>query len=302
MPILAILLIAASALMHAAWNLICKSRHPSAACFLVATTATILVTLPLTLYYLPQVSRIPKTVWCFLLLTGIVQAVYYAALGNAYRLNDISVAYPLAKSFPVVLVPIVTMIFGLGSHLGPGVLSGMVLVCVGCIVLPMPSFRHLALRNYWNRGFFYIAAVALATTGYTVIDSEGMRHFRAAGIVGTLPTALLYLVWENILIEIFLIPLVWCRTRERRMLTLLIFSGEFRYPMLSGVICSTSYFLVLLAMLLASNVSYIAAFRQLSIPLGAVAGILLLKERSTVPKLLGIFLIFLGLLLVGLWK
>jgi uncharacterized membrane protein len=68
------------------------------------------------------------------------------------------------------------------------------------------------------------------------------------------------------------------------------------------VICTSSYTLVLIAMMLATNVSYIAAFRQLSIPLGAILGIILFKETATRPKFTGIIFIFLGLLIVGLFK
>ena len=302
MPLFAILLIAASALLHASWNLICKSCHPSAAFFLISTGASVLVSLPVTCYYLPQLSQLPGTVWVFLVFTGIVQALYYASLGNAYRLSEISVAYPLAKSIPVLLIPVITITFGLGTKLGSGALLGMLLVSVGCIILPLPSFRQLSVRGYLGKGFIFILGAALTTAAYTIIDSEAVRVFRAAKVVGYLPTALIYITWENILIELFLIPLVLLRKRERQTLLAIRTEGGIRYPALSGVICSISYFLVLLAMMLAGNVSYIAAFRQLSIPLGAVMGIILFKERSNPPKLIGIGMIFVGLLLVGLFK
>lgn len=44
------------------------------------------------------------------------------------------------------------------------------------------------------------------------------------------------------------------------------------------------------------------AFRQLSIPLGAIAGIVLLGEPACRPKLVGVCLMFWGLVLVnGEW-
>lgn len=302
MPLLAVLLVAVSALLHASWNLICKSRHPSAAFFLVSTASSILVSLPVTIYYLPQLGRLPGVVWVFLIATGVVQALYYASLGNAYRLCEISVAYPLAKSIPVLLVPAATITLGLGAKLGGCALFSMVLVCVGCMILPMLSFRSFSPRSYFRRGFIFIIGAALATAAYTIIDSEALRAFRAANVAGYLPTALIYIVWENILIEMFLLPLVLFRRRERRTLWMLWLRGGMRYPALSGVICSSSYLLVLLAMMLADNVSYIAAFRQLSIPLGAILGIILFKERSSMPKIAGIMLIFVGLLIMGIWK
>jgi len=48
------------------------------------------------------------------------------------------------------------------------------------------------------------------------------------------------------------------------------------------------------------NVSYVAAFRQLSIPIGAVLGMALLKEQRYLPKVLGVVTIFVGLVLAGM--
>ena len=49
-----------------------------------------------------------------------------------------------------------------------------------------------------------------------------------------------------------------------------------------------------------SNVSYVVAFRQLSVPPGAVAGVLLLHDPPYLPKLIGVAIMFAGLVLVGL--
>jgi uncharacterized membrane protein len=49
-----------------------------------------------------------------------------------------------------------------------------------------------------------------------------------------------------------------------------------------------------------TNVSYIAAFRQLSIPFGAMLGIIVQKEPLYRPKLVGTGVAFAGLILVGI--
>ena len=48
------------------------------------------------------------------------------------------------------------------------------------------------------------------------------------------------------------------------------------------------------------NIGYVAIFRQLSIPLGAIFGIILLKESKGSLKIIGIIMIFVGLVFVGL--
>ena len=49
-----------------------------------------------------------------------------------------------------------------------------------------------------------------------------------------------------------------------------------------------------------TNINYVAAFRQLSIPLGAIFGMSLLKEPRYPLKLIGVSIIFLGLVVVAI--
>jgi len=60
-----------------------------------------------------------------------------------------------------------------------------------------------------------------------------------------------------------------------------------------------AYLMVLVALAFARNVSYVVGFRQLSIPLGTAFGILILKEAPHRPKLAGVAIMFVGLLLVA---
>jgi len=69
---------------------------------------------------------------------------------------------------------------------------------------------------------------------------------------------------------------------------------------LTGVGIYLTYTLVLLALGFVANVSYAVAFRQLSVPLGAVLGVVLLKEPAYAPKSVGVGIAVIGLVLVGL--
>jgi len=72
------------------------------------------------------------------------------------------------------------------------------------------------------------------------------------------------------------------------------------YAGTAGLIIVATYGLVLTSMAYVTNVSYVAAFRQLSIPIGAVLGLTIQKEKGQLPKLVGIGVVFIGLILVGL--
>jgi drug/metabolite transporter (DMT)-like permease len=61
-----------------------------------------------------------------------------------------------------------------------------------------------------------------------------------------------------------------------------------------------TYALVLISMGYVTNVSYVVAFRQLSIPIGLILGMLFLKEIAYRPKIAAVVLLFAGVVLVGL--
>jgi uncharacterized membrane protein len=58
--------------------------------------------------------------------------------------------------------------------------------------------------------------------------------------------------------------------------------------------------LVLAAMTLSSSVSYVVAFRQLSIPLGALIGMTLQNEPRHLPRMVGVGIVSLGLIVVAI--
>ena len=71
------------------------------------------------------------------------------------------------------------------------------------------------------------------------------------------------------------------------------------HAVVAGVVISGTYALVLTSMAFVENVSYVVAFRQLSVPIGAVLGMAILKEPRHTLKLVGIAVVSAGLVLVG---
>jgi len=68
----------------------------------------------------------------------------------------------------------------------------------------------------------------------------------------------------------------------------------------TGVAIIIAYGLVLLAYGFADNVGYVVAFRQLSLPMGTILAVFLLKERVTTAGLAGTAMIVVGLVMVGI--
>ena len=76
-----------------------------------------------------------------------------------------------------------------------------------------------------------------------------------------------------------------------------LFSRGIGAAVLAGVFAGLTYLLVLLAMNYVKNVSYVQAFRQLGLVIGMLEGILILRERFTLTKIVGITLIVSGLVM-----
>ncbi len=237
----------------------------------------------------------------FLLLTSAVQAVYYIFLASAYRNGELSHVYPFARSLPVVLVAAVSLLLGRGGQVQPPAWLGFLLVTAGCLLLPLPDFSGIHPRHYCHKWVLFALLAAVCITAYTLIDDQSLRILRSIADAGlsSLEWSLLYVELEAIGISLFMLffLLPW---RTQRTGFLHASGREWRTAFLMGFVITGTYVLVLFAMAYVSNVSYVIAFRQLSIPLGAALGILGRKEPASLPKLVGTMLVVVGLVLAAL--
>lgn len=300
MTLTAAILLLISAVTHAGWNYISKKEHPTASFYLVANTIGVICIFPILFYYGNQILLIPKSVWIFITLSGFFLAAYMAALAGAYRAGDISIAYPLARSLPVIFVFLITFIFGKGKPLGDWVIIGIILVVAGCTILPLKGLREFRFSNYKNLCCLLAVLAAVGIAGYTVIDDTALRTLREMPVNPWDPVnaTLVYMVLEGISCSIWQFLIVAFDSRERKIIVEVLhdFKGA---AATTGIGIYLTYGLVLASMNYVTNVSYVAAFRQLSIPLGALFGMGLLKEPRYVPKVIGVVIIFLGLMIVG---
>lgn len=299
----AALLIITSAFMHASWNFVSKRRDSSLAFFFIAAVSAALVVSPLLFVHRSALPLVPLPVWGLLVATGIAQAIYFSGLAGAYRHGDMSLAYPLARALPVLAVAAISILIGRGAEIGRVGLFGMLLISVGCIILPLPRFRGLRLRDY--TGLVYVMAIVAAagTTAYTLIDDAALRHLRteAALPLNSTQITLLFIALQVLSTAILLGLVSLSRRSERRRLASLAHNRQnLLSGMLTGVIIMATYGLVLASMAYVRDVSYVSAFRQLSIPIGALLGLTLQREARYRPKLAGIAVISIGLILVGI--
>lgn len=296
----AILIVLVSALAHAGWNLFGKKVSPSGAFFWYSTFWGAVLTLPVLVVYYPLLLDLDARVWWLVVATGFFQATYLSALAAAYRHGELSVVYPLARSSPLLILLVGTLFMGSAEHITGAAVAGIVLIVSGCMVLPMQRFRDFRLANYRNLATLFALLAAASTAGYSIIDSAATERMRTllSGIALDAEVAFVFVILQAWSALVWLSLILSLQATERRMLREL--AASWRSTMAAGVLMLGTYALVVWAMAYADDVSYVVAFRQISIPMGVVLGWYFLGEQLHLPKVLGVLTILAGLLLVVL--
>lgn len=291
----ALLLVLCSAAMHAGWNLLGKGREPSLAFFTLAVLGGGLVFSPLLLVQ-PGYLQLPLMFWLLLLVSGFFQAIYMAGLAWAYARGEVSVLYPLARALPVLMVPLTGLMMLQGTALLSHDWLALSLIALASLLLPFPRLRELRLSRYLTPALAFVLLAAVGTTGYTLIDKAAIDLMQQQ--LGTpLMSGGHYMVLQAFASLIWMLPVILLGRNEQQALRKLL-AGPLLVYVGAGVLVLATYGLVLVAMAMTDEISYLVALRQASIPLGALGGILLLKESVTHLKVLALLLLTSGLVLI----
>ena len=271
MSVSVLLVVLLGAFLHASWNLLVKLRHDT----LVAAAAVCIGAGVLSGLALPFLPAPAPASWPYLAASTAVEVLYGALLAAAYRVGDLSHAYPLMRGTAPLLVAIGSGLL-IGEPLSAGGYAGVALVSVGVLTMIFdarsrghsPAATRLALVN------------AGLIAAYTTIDGLGAR-------VSHQPIA--YSLWLSVLVGLPWLAWVAARRKQgwaelRTQLPVVAFGGA----------CSVgSYTLALWAMTRAP-VAAVAAVRETAIVFAAALGVLVLRERLTAARALAAVTIALG--------
>ncbi|MFC1606969.1 hypothetical protein ACFL47_03270 [Candidatus Latescibacterota bacterium] len=181
MNTLVIALIGVSACMHAGWNVLARFQREEYAFFrkmLIVSVAAGFVPFTISEYLARSLTG---TAWVCVAISGACCGFYYFFLARAYQSSDFTIAYPVARSLPVLLIGAGDVIRGLF----PSMLSwaGMCLVVTGCFLVPLKSLRDVSFSRYFNRSSLWMVLTGIGTVGYTLSDkiaSETVQQGPAA--------------------------------------------------------------------------------------------------------------------------
>jgi len=270
-----LLVVLAGALLHASWNLLVKSRRDTH----VATATMYLGAGLLAALALPLLPTPAPASWPYLAASTVVEFAYGLLLAAAYRVGDLSHAYPLMRGTAPLLVAIGSAAL-VGEHLSWPLWAGVVLVSSG--VLSMIFGASQSGHSGTAARLALLNAVVIAT--YTVIDGIGVRLSGAPFAYGLWLFALLAVPW-----------LMWFLVRGQPARQ--GWHRQIGFGIGGGACSLASYALALWAMTRAP-VAAVAAVRESSILFGTLLGAVVLHERVTWARALGAVAITLGVLII----
>ncbi|WP_020408531.1 EamA family transporter [Hahella ganghwensis] len=306
MTLTAIILVLISAVAHAGWNFTGKKASPTLAFFFLVTVTGSLLFTPVLFFQRDLISAFNSEIVGLLLLTGLFQAVYLWGLASAYQSGEMSIAYPIARSSPLIIVCISAFFLGQRESISAQAIIGIVIIVAGCLLIPMRSFRDLRLSNYLNLTTAFALVAAFATSGYSLVDDRATAMIRAlsdpatgSAIATPAEVAMSYVVLQGYT-STFWMALMTLANPTARASVIPLARTTFNSYLTTAVLMFGTYALVVMSMAFVTNVSYVVAFRQVSIPLGVMMGIIGLGERLYLPKITGVLMTFCGLIAVAL--
>ncbi|MEC7838280.1 MAG: DMT family transporter [Chloroflexota bacterium] len=286
MTLLASFLILLYCIGHSYWNfLVKKSDNPQIMLVLIALGSWILF-FPLALIYL-FINPISIESWLFIIINSILQIFYYAFLGKAYKLADLSIVYPLARGSAVFFIPIWGVLF-FNESISSSAMFGISLVFIGLIfisVIPIINKDLLITRNLIV-GIILSVLVGLNISFYTIVDKK------AVSSINPFIYPILITVGGSLGAIMF--------TGSKNKILDLKFQFQNNYK--TVIIGSTIMYLAYSVMLYALNISkmsYAATTRELTIMVGIIWSYFFLKEKINLTRFLAILVIFSGAIIIS---
>ena len=203
---LVFILVAGAAVLHVTWNVLLKTAGDPLRAAAVGMGTAALVICPTALVAWLAIGRpaIPDQTLVLSVVSGVLEALYFAFLASAYRRGDLSLVYPLARgSAPLLAVAIGVVL--LGERLGPVGSTGVAALLVGLLTLQRPwqYLRASGRASGGAAGFALLTGITIAS--YSAVDK--------VAVGGTEPWIYAGLIWASC--TVFLWSYVWVYRRRR---------------------------------------------------------------------------------------
>ncbi len=212
-----------------------------------------------------------------IIATGLIHTVYFRLLAAAYEKGEISLVYPIARGSGIAFTAILAGLL-LKEQLTLLGAIGIGLVCLGIISLGRDAHQRVDDK----KAIGLALCVGASIVAYSIVDKIGVGYIHP-----------IVYIWSMFLIAgIGLTPLLVRRYRGQMRQVARQYIG---YAVIIGVGSVGTYLMILFAFT-RGPVNYIVAVREFAVVLGALAGVIFLKERLTMAKALAICVIVIGVI------
>ncbi len=283
MPALAIALLLSSAALHALWNLLLKKSQEK----YLAMGWQVIIGSIVSFFALFFIGLPPRSMWFFVLISTILEAIYFGILTYAYNDNDFSLVYPVARGAAPALVVIWSALF-LNEIPSIGGLLGIFMIVCGLAIIGATSLLQNPTGKPHLRGIAIALSVALVISIYTLVDGFAVKH----------GPALPYGLSLFLLMPIFTTPLIVRHYGWEH--SLKTFKDQPARLILVGILAVVAYLSALFAYSIAP-VNYSEAIREVSVVMGAFAGWYFLGEQMGKIRILGAVVIFAGIVMIAVF-
>lgn len=263
MPFYVFLALMAAALGHASWNALLKSDGRPWDNVTALSYATALLSLVVVLF-LPAPAM---ESWPYILASGGVQFFYMKIVSKVYKRGDYAVGYPLMRGLSPPFTALAGFLF-LHEAINPIELAGLLGISCGVLMIGFSSIRDLVR---FRKQFLLALFCGMMISYFALVDGTGVRLSHA-------PIA--YTLWIFILqgMGVFLFRLI---RKEGVSIPL----GSWK-PWVGATLSAAAYAVALWAMTLAP-IATVAALRESSIFFSALIGLLFLREKPSLFRVLG---------------
>ena len=281
---LAFILVVLSGLLNATWNLFTKRSKDKVVFLWLLHAIAAVVYMPAFLYGLFTAGVAAEGIGV-IAVSFLFHAAYISLLAKTYTIGDLSQVYPLMRGIGAMLVPIIGVVF-LGEHVAVVGWMGIAILLAGIFIqsrngkaAPLGSAAGGMLP------VLFACGIGLCITGYTIVDKLAVQHIS--------PLALIQL--QHLA---YILALGWKALRSGNMRS--EWSINWKTILIGSVIAPGSYLLFLFAMSL-GEVAKLGPIRESGIVFGTLFGILFLKEKQGLMRIVGAVMITAGVVLLRIW-
>jgi drug/metabolite transporter (DMT)-like permease len=279
----AILLLAASASLHALWNLLLKRSQDKH----IAMGWQAIMGGVFSLMILIYIGLPPRSVWTLVFISVILETIYFILLSNAYTDHDFSLVYPIARGTAPAFLLIWSVVL-LHEQLTGGGLLGVGLIVFGMIVIGATGLSQQHGSKLHMRGIWAALSVALTISLYTFVDGFAVKN------ASPLSYGLTMFALTPIPTTIYnLRKYGWDRFTSA-------WNESGKVASAAAALGIASYLFALIAYSLAP-VSYSGAIREVSVVIGAFLGWRFLGETMGSLRVAGAVILFAGIVVIALF-